>query len=404
MSNKNKLETKYGLPSEVKFCKKCVVSNQRPSSTIEFKNDDKRKDVIQFDEDGVCSACRIHESKWEEIDWEQRQHQLLELLDRHRKDDGSYDVIVPGSGGKDSVYVSHILKSKYGMNPLTVTWPPNMYTDIGRHNFDAWLASGLSNITFHPNGALHRMLTREAFLNLVHPFQPFILGQKQVGPKMALKYGVKLVMYGEHQAEGGSDKKRFYSPTMPSEFFSLPRAGRAKVKLGGRTVQEILGMGFSLADLDPYLPLSIDEVEASDLEVHHMGFYEQWNNQEKFYYAVENCGFKPNPERSEGTYSKYQSLDDKIDGFHYYTTYIKFGVGRATYDAAQEIRNRHIDREEGVALVKRYDGEFPGRHFQEVLDYMNISEETFWRVINGARSEHLWKRVDGEWVLRHQVS
>jgi hypothetical protein len=191
---------------------------------------------------------------------------------------------------------------------------------------------------------------------------------------------------------------------MPSEFFSLPRAGRAKVKLGGRTVQEILGMGFSLADLDPYLPLSIDEVEASDLEVHHMGFYEQWNNQEKFYYAVENCGFKPNPERSEGTYSKYQSLDDKIDGFHYYTTYIKFGVGRATYDAAQEIRNRHIDREEGVALVKRYDGEFPGRHFQEVLDYMNISEETFWRVINGARSEHLWKRVDGEWVLRHQVS
>jgi len=404
MSNTETLEAKYGLPVDVKFCKKCVVSNQRPSSTIEFKNDDTKKEVIHFDQDGVCSACRVHELKWDEINWEQRHEKLLELLDRHRKTDGSYDVIVPGSGGKDSVYVSHVLKTKYGMNPLTVTWPPNMYTDIGLHNFNAWLASGLANITCHPNGALHRRLTQEAFLNLVHPFQPFILGQKQVGPKTALKYGVKLVMYGEHQAEGGSDMKSFYSPTMPNQFFSVPPAERDNIKLGGRTVPEILGMGFSMADLDPYLPLSIDEVEASGLEVHHMGFYEKWNNQEKFYYAVENCGFKPNPERSEGTYSKYQSLDDKIDGFHYYTTYIKFGVGRATYDAAQEIRNRHIDREEGVALVKRYDGEFPERHFQEVLEYMDISEETFWNVINEARSEHLWQKEGGEWVLRHQVS
>ena len=67
---------------------------------------------------------------------------------------------------------------------------------------------------------------------------------------------------------------------------------------------------------------------------------------------VEHGGFKPSPERTVGTYSKYNSIDDKIDDFFYYTTYIKYGIGRATYDAAQEIRNEEITREEGVALVQ----------------------------------------------------
>ena len=64
--------------------------------------------------------------------------------------------------------------------------------------------------------------------------------------------------------------------------------------------------------------------------------------------------FKARPFRTQGTYSKYNSIDDKIDDLHYYTTYIKFGIGRATYDASQEIRNNHITREEGVALVNPF--------------------------------------------------
>ena len=86
-----------------------------------------------------------------------------------------YDVIVPGSGGKDSAYTAHILKYKYGMNPLTVTWAPHMYTEIGFKNFENWMhVGGLDNILYTPNGVLHRELTRNAFLNLLHPFQPFI--------------------------------------------------------------------------------------------------------------------------------------------------------------------------------------------------------------------------------------
>lgn len=396
-------DVKYGLPREVKFCKRCVMSNQRPSSTVEFKNDNTNKQVIHFDEEGICSACRFHEKKWSEIDWPQRQTMLEELLDRHRSTDGSYDVIVPGSGGKDSIYVAHVLKHKYGMHPLTVTWPPHLYTDIGRFNFDNWIDQGFDNITFHPNGRVHRYLTRQAFLNLFHPFQPFILGQKQVGPKTALKYGVKLVMYGESQAEAGTDIKEGLRPQMDPKYYSVPRASQFDLRLGGLTVEQLLADGLSRTDLLPYLPVAQEDVEQAGVEVHHMGFYEHWRPQDKYYYAVEHCGFQPNPERLEGTYQKYQSLDDRIDGFHFFTTYIKFGIGRATYDSAHEVRDRHITREEAVALVRRYDGEFPRLHFQEFLDYVGISEDKFWEVTDAARSPHLWHKVGNEWVLRHVV-
>lgn len=400
-----KLEVRYGLPREVVFCKKCVMSNQRPSSTVEFKykGRDDRKAVIYFDGEGVCSACRFHDMKWNGMDWKARHQMLIELLDRHRSKDGSYDVVVPGSGGKDSTYVSHVLKYKYGMHPLTVTWPPHMYTEIGRKNFEAWLDTGMANITFHPNNGLYRRLTREAFQNLLHPFQPFIVGQKQIGPKMALKYGIKLIMYGESQGEAGADVAEAMKPLMNPKYYSVPQAEQRNLRLGGRSLEEILAMGFDEADIHPYLPVAREDVEANGIEVHHMGFYEHWINQEKFYYAVENGGFTPNSERTEGTFTKYVGLDDKLDGFHFYTTLVKFGIGRASYEASQDIRNRHITREEGVALVRRYDEERPKKYFRDFLEYTEINEDTFWKTIDSFRSPHLWHKVGNEWKLRHQV-
>ena len=108
--------------------------------------------------------------------------------------------------------------------------------------------------------------------------------------------------------------------------------------------------------------------------------------------------------RTEGTYSKYNSIDDKTDGFFYYTTYIKFGYGRTTHDASQEIRHHHITRDEGIALVRRFDGEFPKRYFKEFLEYIDLSEKEFWEIIDLFRDPHIWKKVNGEWQLKYKVS
>ena len=118
-----------------------------------------------------------------------------------------------------------------------------------------------------------------------------------------------------------------------------------------------------------------------DVKVYQLGYFLKWVPQETYYYSVKNCGFRPRPFRTTGTYSKYNSIDDKIDDLHYYTTFIKFGIGRATYDVSQEIRNDHITIDEGKKLIKKYDGEFPNRYLKDTLGYLGISKNKYGFVI-----------------------
>jgi N-acetyl sugar amidotransferase len=380
---------------EVTYCKLCVVSNQRPR--------------IVIDEEGVCSACRFSYEKYHVIDWSERERQLEQLLDQHRRNDGTWDVVVPGSGGKDSAYVAHQLKSKYGMHPLTITWAPFRYTDIGYQNYLSFVDSGFSNLLGYPNGHIHRKLTRLSFEEIGDAFIPFGYGQQGYAFHIALQFGIKLVFYGENgEAEYGGETKNNYKSHMPLEDW-------AALYFKGTNVDELVEFGlkhkdyFTTDDFDPsdltfYRPPSVEALEGNGIQMHWYSYYHRWVPQENYYYCLDNTGFNANPERSEGTYSKYASLDDRTDGFHYYMGLIKFGIGRATSDAAHEIRDGHITREEGVALVRRYDGEFPDKYFDEFLDYMDIDEEHFWKVVDCYRSPHLWEKINGHWKLKYLVS
>ena len=200
-----KLKTYYGLPRKVIFCKKSLISNQRPNSAIEFNTSKKqKKKTLYIDKNGISDSWKYSRLK-HKINYERREKKLLKLLEKHRGKHGEYDCIVPGSGGKDSCYASHILKNKYGMNPLTVTWPPILYTDYGYKNYKNWLSSdGLSNVTPKRDEFTMKYLTKLAILNLMHPFQTFILGQKIFATKISIKYKIPLVFFGENEAEHGN--------------------------------------------------------------------------------------------------------------------------------------------------------------------------------------------------------
>lgn len=395
------LEVKHNLPRELIYCKKCVMSNQRPATHPEFKKKSTADTPTSaFGEDGICDACRYNEYK-KIIDWDARKKDLEVLCNRFRRADGRYDVIVPGSGGKDSIFVSHMLKEEFGMNPLTVTWAPHAYTDVGWRNMQHWMKCGHDNILFTPDPVVHAQLTRLAFLNLVNPFQPFILGQKILAPRMALMYDIPFVMYGENQAEIHNSIKGTETSLMDIAHFTR-QSEDDPLYFGGLSWQGLKEYGIKKKDLQPYFPLLKNDIERAGIEVHFMSHFTPWSPQQNYYYAKEFSDFESNPEgRSEGTYSKYSSLDDKIDGQHYYTMLIKFGQGRAMNDANRDIRDGYITREEGVNLVRLYDEEFPRKNFQFFLDYIGISEDEYWTVIDNARSPHLWKQEGGKWKLRH---
>ena len=391
--------------AQVLFCKNCVMSNQRPGSTVEFKSNIKdKKNLIMFNDNGVCSACEYKKIKDTQIDWKERERELIQLCNKYRTRNGSYDVVVPGSGGKDSVFTSHILKYKYGMNPLTVTWAPHMYTKIGRENFQHWIDGGFDNILLTPNGKLHKLLTKKAFLNLCHPFQPFIIGQRICGPKYAALHNIPFVMYGEHAAEYGDRVHEAFNPKMEEKYF-VDSTNIENLIIAGEPAKKICkDNNFKESELTSYLPVSTKIIRSINLEVYHLSYYINWDPQEVYYYAATKTNFRSNSERTQGSYSKYSSIDDKIDTLHYYTTLIKFGIGRATYDASQEIRTNKITREEGVALVKKYDQEFPEKYFADILNYLDITSEQFWEVIDKNRPPHLWEKTNNTWKLKHQVT
>ena len=174
--------------------------------------------------------------------------------------------------------------------------------------------------------------------------------------------------------------------------------------MGGEKLSNILkNFKFKLNDFEPYMAPAIEDLIQKKIEQRYLGYYLKWDPQECFYYAAKNTGFRPNTERTEGSYSKYSSIDDKIDPFHYFLTHIKFGLGRASYDAAQEIRNEKITREEGINLVKKYDDEFPVKYFSEFLKYISLSEDTFHKIVDRFRSPHLWEKENGNWILRQKI-
>lgn len=381
-------------PKIVKFCTRCVVSNQRPR--------------ITFDKYGVCSACQYAYRKHHIIDWQKREKELVRLLDKHRSKDGGFDVIVPGSGGKDSSYTAHILKHKYGMHPLFVTWAPFIYTEIGWQNFINFVNTGFDIISCYQNGNLHRKLARVAFELKGDAWEPFTFGQKSFAFHIALKFKTPLIFYGENgEVEYGGSTKNAEKPfESPKDWERLYFKGAGVDKL----VDEGLKMEiFKKRDIEEktfefYRTPDFSEVKKLGIQMHWLSYYKKWIPQENYYYSAKYTGFRANPDgRSEGTYSKYASLDDKTDGLHFYLAYIKFGIGRATSDAAHEIRDGHLTREEGVALVCRYDGEFPKKYFKDFLTYLDITEEKFWRIIDSYRQPHLWQKRNGKWVLLHKV-
>ena len=367
---------------KIVFCKSCVVSNLRPR--------------IYIDKSGICNACLNIKNRLN-ADWKEKKKKFIKLLQKYKKKNGEYDCIVPSSGGKDSAIVAHKLKYEFGMNPLTVTWSPLRYTDIGFENLVKFSEAGFPIIFGKANGNVLKKLTRKALIEMGDPFQPFIYGQVNFPLQIASKFKIRLIVDGENgEEEYGGDKK------VKKKGFNARDS--IKYWFSNYDTNYWLKNGFNKKEMNIFSSPPIKEINKLKIERISSSYYFIWSPQNHFYYSARNTNFKTNYLRSEGTYSKYASIDDKFDGFHFYFMFLKFGIGRATSDACQEIRNKQINRQEGVQLVRKYDGEFPHKYYDEFLEFCGLSEKEFIKICDKWRSPVAWIKKNDIWKRRAIVS
>jgi len=110
-------------------------------------------------------------------------------------------------------------------------------------------------------------------------------------------------------------------------------------------------------------------------------------------------GYSP----TEGTFTNYENLDNKIQGIHDYFKWLKFGYGRATDSGSTQIRLKQISREDGMRLVKQHEGKLPEKFLDEFLDQWEMSREKFLDICDKFTNKELFKKDENGILLRDKL-
>jgi len=364
----------------MRYCRKCLTPSTRPR--------------LVFNEHGVCNACLHAEAKQTSVDWYARLNELEEICDRFRVSDGSnWDVLVPCSGGKDGSYVAWRLKHDLGMHPLAVTLMPQVQTEIGRRNLENFKKSGFDHIAVTPNPQVYKRLAIKGFTEQGRPKMPFVSGISTVTIKVAMKFGVPFIMYGEEgETEYGGSTRQSWRRRIDRQYL-------VDFYYSGHDPIEYLDE-FTRDNLKWWMLPSQEELDEIEMFPTHWSHFENWDPELHAQLAREKCGLQTVDEPSAGTYTDYSQLDDVLQDLHAYMMFVKFGFGRTTSDAGIDVRAGRLTREEGVELVKKHDGRFPEQYLEEFLEYFEMTEEQFWGVIDHFANTEVLEKVDGRWRLK----
>ncbi|MGZ8267225.1 MAG: N-acetyl sugar amidotransferase [Burkholderiales bacterium] len=376
----------------MRYCQRCCYpENAQPS--------------IIFDEQGVCSGCRVVESR-PAIDWAERERWLVELLNEYKAKAKAarnpYDCIIPVSGGKDSHYQAYLMKVKYGMNPLFVTYNHLYNTKVGLRNLENMFRKfSCDLIRFSSNPDSARTISRYMLEKIGDVTWHYHAGIMTFPIQLAVKFRIPLMVWGE---EGFSELTGMFNQDDMVEF---TKKKRQEHDMRGFEPEDLLNQAdspFQLRDLAPFFYPSDEEIEEVGLRGIYLSNYISWNAKAQCEQMIREYDFETARERDR-TFNIYDKLDDvHANGVHDYLKYLKFGYGRATDDASTEIRHGRITREEGIDLVVKHDSKRP-RDLDLLLEFLGITERHFEALVEPLRDERIWgmDAATGKWTPRDHI-
>ena len=343
----------------MKFCKKCLYPSTKPQ--------------LQFDERGICSACNNYKLK-DEVDWGKKKVDLLHILDKYKSKDGSkYDCIIPVSGGKDSTFQTYTIKETFGLNPLAVNFHPHDQTEIGRKNLENLKQLGVDCIEFSANPLVYSKLAKFGLVELGDFQWPEHIGIFTVPVQVAVRYKIPLIIWGENPQLEYGQPTNIDTDTILDREWNEKNGGYFLDKIKPKDMTKY---GFKTKELIPYIYPSDDDIRRIGVTGIFLGSYIKWDLFKQLDF-VKELGFSENDELKEGTYDKWENLDVYFTVFHDYFKFLKYGFGRTTDHASIEIRYERITREQGIELVKKYEGKIPRKYLDKFLKSADISEQEF---------------------------
>ena len=343
----------------MKFCKKCLYPSTKPQ--------------LQFDERGICSACNNYKLK-DEVNWVKKKEDFLLILEKYRSKNGNnYDCIIPVSGGKDSTFQTYTIKETFGLNPLAVNFHPHDQTEIGRKNLENLKQLGVDCIEFSANPLVYSKLAKFGLVELGDFQWPEHIGIFTVPVQVAVRYKIPLIIWGENPQLEYGQPTNIDTDTILDREWNEKNGGYFLDKIKPKDMTKY---GFKTKELIPYIYPSDDDIRRIGVTGVFLGSYIKWDLFKQLDF-VKELGFSENDELKEGTYDKWENLDVYFTVFHDYFKFLKYGFGRTTDHASIEIRYERITREQGIELVKKYEGKIPRKYLDKFLKSADISEQEF---------------------------
>lgn len=367
------------------------------------------KPTIIFDEEGVCSGCRYHESREKlEVNWEEREAMLVEILDEAKamaKERGNgHDCIVPVSGGKDSHYQVWLLKEKYGMNPLLVTFNHSYNSPSGLRNLANLVEkSGCDLVRYTAGLDSVRKVSRYMLETVGDLTWHYHAGIRTAPFQVAVAYNIPLIVWGEH---GFAELTGLVTL---EDFVEFTRWTRKEHDMRGLEPADFIGKGgITAADVVPYEYPSDEEIENTEVRGIYISNFFPWDAKEHAELMMDKWQFSGISYERERTFNLYGKIEDHANDVHDYLKYLKFGYGRATDDASMEIRHGRMTREQGLEMVKRYDANEPST-LATYCEFLGITKEQFYALVDDQRDDQIWERdSQGVWqpndaVWKHEI-
>lgn len=330
------------------------------------------------------------------MDWSARQDELTDLLGKARKETASdYDCLVPVSGGKDGSYVAYKLKYEMGMNPLCVTITPPTPTKLGRQNLEAFKASGFDVLSFDIDPEKLRQVNLAGLREMGFPYYGWLIAIQALPLKVASSFGIPLVFFGEDgEVEYGGDPENKNQAVYSADYMK-------RVYLEGGYSRVLEHSGLDDTELAPFKFPSDGALQP--VSITHWSYFENWDPYRNYLLAKEKCGLIDAETTNDGTFTNFAQNDQEIYALHTYLMYLKFGFGRANQDACIEIRRGALTREQGLNLVKMYDGKIEAGAIDSFARYYKVSSAELQNIISRWANRDLFDEVDGVWVPRFEL-